>query len=37
MQNLSRVAASSEEIKIILAEDAGLMVGLKHLVAKECD
>jgi hypothetical protein len=37
MQNLSRVAASSEEIKIILAEDAGLMVELKHLSAKECD
>src|SRR5689334_16582271 len=34
-QNLSRVAASAAEIKTILLKDAGLMVELKHMVAKE--
>src|SRR4029077_17439588 len=35
LQNLSRVAASAAEIKTILLKDAGLMVELKHTVAKE--
>jgi polysaccharide export outer membrane protein len=35
LQNLSRVAASPSEIKTILVKDAGLMVELKHLVAKD--
>jgi hypothetical protein len=35
MQNLSRVAATAAEIKAVLATDAGLMVELKHWVAKD--
>jgi polysaccharide export outer membrane protein len=35
LQNLSRVAASASEIKTILIKDSGLMVELKHLVAKD--
>ncbi len=35
MQNLSRVAASAAEIKAVLVKDAGLMVELKHWVAKD--
>ena len=34
-QNLSRVAASVEEIKAVLAKDAGLMVALKQWVARD--
>jgi protein involved in polysaccharide export with SLBB domain len=35
LQNLSRVAASAAEIKAILIRDVGLMVELKHWVAKD--
>jgi protein involved in polysaccharide export with SLBB domain len=35
LQNLSRVAASAPEIKTVLVKDPGLMVELKHLVAKD--
>jgi protein involved in polysaccharide export with SLBB domain len=35
LQNLSRVAASAAEIKTVLIKDAGLMVELKHWVAKD--
>ena len=35
LQNQSRVAASAAEIKAILVKDAGLMVELKHWVAKD--
>jgi protein involved in polysaccharide export with SLBB domain len=35
LQNLSRVAASAAEIKVILVRDAGLMVELKHWVARD--
>jgi len=35
MQNLSRVAASASEIRAVLARDAGLMVELKHWVARD--
>jgi polysaccharide export outer membrane protein len=35
LQNLSRVAASTAEIKTILGNDAGLMVELKRWVAKD--
>jgi polysaccharide export outer membrane protein len=35
LQNLSRVAASAAEIKAVLVKDAGLMVELKHWVAKD--
>src|SRR5579864_9802966 len=35
LQNLSRVAASAAEIKAVLARDAGLMVELKHWVARD--
>jgi protein involved in polysaccharide export with SLBB domain len=35
LQNLSRVAASVAEIKAVLVKDAGLMVELKHWVAKD--
>ena len=35
LQNLSHVAASAAEIKAILVKDAGLLVELKHLVAKD--
>ncbi len=35
LQNLSRVAASAAEIKVILVKDSGLMVELKHFVAKD--
>ena len=35
LQNQSRVAASAEEIKTVLAKDAGLMVELKHWVARD--
>ena len=35
LQNLSRVAASVAEIKGVLIKDVGLMVELKHLVAKD--
>lgn len=35
VQNLSRVAASAAEIKVILVKDSGLMVELKHFVAKD--
>ena len=35
VQNLSRVAASAAEIKSILIKDTGLMVELKHWVAKD--
>jgi protein involved in polysaccharide export with SLBB domain len=34
-QNLSRVAASAAEIKAILIKDAGLLVELKHWVARD--
>jgi protein involved in polysaccharide export with SLBB domain len=34
-QNLSRVAASAAEIKVVLVKDAGLMVELKHWVARD--
>ena len=34
-ENLSRVAASAGEIKAVLFKDAGLMVALKYLVAKD--
>jgi polysaccharide biosynthesis/export protein len=34
-QNLSRVAASAAEIRAVLAKDAGLMVELKHWVARD--
>ena len=34
-QNLSRVAASAAEIKAVLVKDAGLMVELKHWVARD--
>ncbi len=35
LQNLSRVAASAAEIKAVLVKDAGLMVELKHWVARD--
>jgi hypothetical protein len=35
LQNLSRVAASAAEIKAVLFKDAGLMVELKHWVARD--
>jgi polysaccharide biosynthesis/export protein len=35
LQNLSRVAASAEEIKAVLVKDVGLMVELKHWVARD--
>ena len=35
LQNISRVAASAAEIKSILIKDTGLMVELKHWVAKD--
>ena len=35
LQNLSRVAATAAEIKAVLTKDAGLMVELKHWVAKD--
>ena len=35
LQNLSRVAASAAEIRAVLAKDAGLMVELKHWVARD--
>ena len=35
LQNLSRVAASAEEIKAVLIKDEGLMVELKRWVAKD--
>jgi len=35
LQNLSRVAASAAEIKGVLVKDAGLMVELKHWVARD--
>jgi hypothetical protein len=35
LQNLSRVAASATEIKMVLVQDAGLMVELKQWVAKD--
>ena len=35
LQNLSRVAASAAELKAILIKDAGLMVELKHWVARD--
>jgi polysaccharide biosynthesis/export protein len=35
LQNLSRVAASAAEIKAVLAKDTGLMVELKHWVARD--
>jgi protein involved in polysaccharide export with SLBB domain len=35
LQNLSRVAASAAELKAVLARDAGLMVELKHWVARD--
>jgi protein involved in polysaccharide export with SLBB domain len=35
LQNLSRVAATAAEIKAVLVHDAGLMVELKHWVAKD--
>jgi len=35
LQNLSRVAASAAEIKGVLFKDAGLMVELKHWVARD--
>jgi hypothetical protein len=34
-ENLSRVAASAQEIKTILVKDTGLMVELKRWVAKD--
>jgi polysaccharide export outer membrane protein len=35
LQNLSRVAASAAEIKAVLVKDAGLIVELKHWVARD--
>ena len=35
LQNLSRVAASAAEIKAVLFKDAGLMIELKHWVARD--
>lgn len=35
LQNSSRVAASAAEIKVVLSKDVGLMVELKHWVAKD--
>ena len=35
LQNLSRVAASAKEIEAVLAMDAGLMIELKHWVARD--
>jgi len=35
LQNLSRVAASASEIKAVLEKDTGLMVELKHWVARD--
>ncbi len=35
LQNLSRVAASAAEIQAVLVQDAGLMVELKHWVARD--
>src|SRR5579864_2039332 len=35
LHNLSRVAATAAEIKAVLARDAGLMVELKHWVARD--
>jgi protein involved in polysaccharide export with SLBB domain len=35
LQNLSRVAASAAEIKAVLIKDAGLLVELKHWVARD--
>jgi len=35
LQNLNRVAASAAEIKAVLLTDAGLMVELKHWMAKD--
>jgi polysaccharide export outer membrane protein len=35
LQNLSRVAASAAEIKAVLIKDPGLMVELKHWVARD--
>ena len=35
LQNLSRVAASAAEIRAVLAKDVGLMVELKHWVARD--
>jgi protein involved in polysaccharide export with SLBB domain len=35
LQNLSRVAASATEIKMVLVKDAGLMVEVKHWIAKD--
>ena len=35
LQNLSRVAASPEELKAVLLKDAGLMVELKRWVARD--
>ena len=35
LQNLSRVAASAAEIKAVLFKDVGLMVELKHWVARD--
>jgi polysaccharide export outer membrane protein len=35
LQNLSRVAASAAEIEAVLAKDPGLMIELKHWVARD--
>jgi protein involved in polysaccharide export with SLBB domain len=35
LQNMSRVAATAAEIKAVLVKDAGLMVELKHWVARD--
>src|SRR3977135_1385867 len=35
LQNFSRVAGTAAEIKAVLLNDAGLMIALKHWVAKD--